>query len=241
MGTDTSTTSIVVLEVVNSVTQTSVSSCEVSCNQDQSGNTVIISPGANTGNISFTQACVINDASCTINTNLESEIENILESTLEQTAAATKSVIGLTYNSTKCVNKMEQVIGNQVQQLISNTCTIESNQTMNSNYLYVGQGSEVGNISFAQTSTLSNVDCTMDNSGKSTSYNEETSEVEQKATTINMAVMIVLIFSIVIMLGMVLIAIFLLSGKTEDIIGSASQAAQDNPELTAAATKSYIG
>ena len=125
------------------------------------------------------------------------------------------------------------------QQLISNTCTIETNQTMNNNYVWVGSGSTTGDITFAQHATLSNVECTMDNTGKSTSYNEEISDVEQKATTVNMLVMIILMFTVVIILGLVLVFIFLMSGKTEDIINTSSQAAQDNPELVAAATKKY--
>jgi len=223
MGSDTSTTSRVTLEVANTVTQTSIQSCKISCNQDQSGNSVIISPGANTGNITFTQVCVIEDATCIINTNIQSEIENILTSTADQTAMSTQAVLSATYNTTKCVSTMDQLITNEVQQLASNTCTIETNQTMNNNYVYVGTGATTGDISFAQHSTLSNVECIMDATTKSTAYNQETAEVIQKATTINMLVMLFLIFAVVIICGFVLVGVFLATGGTE-IIGEAAKA-----------------
>jgi hypothetical protein len=222
MGSDTSTTANVVLSVANSVTQTSVSSCEISCNQDQSDNTVIISPGSNVGNITFSQVCVIDDASCIINTNIQSEIENILQSTADQTAMATKAVFSATFTSTNCVSNMDQIINNQVQQLISNTCTIESNQTMNNNYVYVGSNSVVGDISFAQHSTLSNVECTMDNSSKAAAYNQETATVTQKATTVNMLFMLFMIFAIVAAMAFILVLVFLLTGGTKAITDAAS-------------------
>ncbi len=221
MGSEQSTTSRVTLEAANAITQTSVASCEVTCNQDQSNGTVIISPGANVGNISFTQSCVIDDATCTINQNINSAVENILNATVDQKSMSTKSLFSFTYNSSKVVSDMDQLINNQIRQTINSSCTFETNQTMNNNYVYVGANSEVGNITFAQHAELSNVECTMDATAKSTSYNEETSTVEQKNTTINMLVMLFLIFAIVICMAFVVIIVFLLSGGTEAITEAA--------------------
>jgi len=236
MGSDTSTTSNVTLEVANNITQTSVSSCEISCNQDQSDNTVIISPGSNTGNITFTQVCVIEDASCIINTNIDTSVENILQSSADQTALSTQAVFSATYNTTKVKSTMNQSITNQINQLISNTCTIESNQTMNNNYVYVGSGSTTGDISFAQHSTLSNVECTMDATTKAVAYNKETAETTQKATTINMLVMLFLIFGIVIILSILLVVLFMIFGGTEALT-DVTKTAIENPVGTATLIK----
>ncbi len=232
MGSSTSTTSNVTQSIANSVTQTSVASCKISCNQDQSDNTVIISPGSNTGNITFTQVCVIEDAECVINQNIESEIQNILESTAEQTALSTQALFSATYNSTKCVSTMDQIMTNQIDQMISNTCTIETNQTMNNNYVYVGTGATTGDITFAQHSNLSNVECTMDISSKATAYNQEIADVEQSATTVNMLVMLLLLFTIIIVMGLVVVMVFLATGGTKAIT-SAAESASKNPELYA--------
>jgi len=224
MGSDTQTSSYVTMEIANNITQTSVASCKITCNQDQSNNTVIISPGANTGNISFTQSCVIEDASCMINQNIESTLENILQSTVDQTALSTQAIFSATYNSTKAVSDIDQIINNQVRQMISSTCTIESNQTMNNNYVYVGTGASTGDITFAQHSVLSNVECTMDITAKSSAYNQETSEVKQKATTINVIVMLFLLFAIIASLVAIILIVFLVTGGTK-VIGDVANSA----------------
>src|SRR5258706_2025083 len=137
MGSTTITSSRVVLQAANTATQTSIAKCTIECDQTLSGNTVIISPGATVGNITFENICVIKDASCMINQNIETSITNILNATIDQSALSTQPVFSLTFNSTKALSSLDEVISNQIQQLISSSCTIATNQEMNNNYIYV--------------------------------------------------------------------------------------------------------
>jgi hypothetical protein len=205
-------------EVANDVTQVSVATCRISCEQDQNNTVVIISPGSTTGDINFTQYCAIEDASCMINQNIETIIENVLTSNLDQDVLPTRAGLGFSINSTKVIS--------EVNELVSSTCTIETNQTMNNNYLYVGTGAEVGDIIFAQHSTLSNVECTMDIATKSDAYNRESSDTTQKSRTINAAMMLLIVFIIVIAFAFILVVIFMLTGGTASLANAAGKSGE---------------
>lgn len=209
MGSTTSTSSRVVLQAANTATQTSIAKCTIECDQVLSGNTVIILPGAVVGNILFQNICVIKDASCMINQNIETTITNILNATIDQSSLSTQPLFSLTYNSTKAISSLDEIISNQIQQLISSTCTFQTNQQMNNNYIYIGNNATVGDISFVQHSTLSNVECTMDISAKADAHNEETGNVKQRATTLDSMSIFGIAIALIIVMVAVLMFVFL--------------------------------
>jgi hypothetical protein len=224
MGNYTDTSSRVSLSETNKVTQTSIAKCNITCNQDQSDNTVIISSGATTGNITFSQVCVIEDAKCTINTNIETTIKNEINSLIDQKAMATQPIFAGTFSYTRCASSLDEAVTNQITQLLSSNCTIETNQTMNNNYVYVGTGATTGNISFAQHSVLSNVECVMDIVSKANAYNSETGNVTQKATTIDSLSILFIVIGIVVVMIVVMLIVFLIGGGTK-IIGKVVEGA----------------
>jgi hypothetical protein len=199
MGSATSTSSRVVLQAANTATQTSIAKCGFQCDQTESNNTVIISPGATVGNILFENICVIQDASCQINQNIDTSVINALNATVNQTALSTQPLFSLTFNSTKASSSLDEVATNQITQLINSTCTFSTNQQMNNNYVYVGNNATVGDISFVQHSTLSNVECTMDIAAKTTASNNETATVTQVAATIDTTTIIIIAIIIVVL------------------------------------------
>lgn len=215
MGSSTATSSRVVLEVANTATQTSIAKCVIVCDQVLSNNTVIISPGAVTGDITFENICVIKDASCMINQNIQTNIVNILRATVDQTALSTQPLFSLVFNSTKATSSLDEVISNQIQQMVSSSCTIATNQELNNNYIYVGEGATVGDISFVQHSTLSNVECVMDIASKADSYNEETGDIRQRAVTVDVtSLFIIAIVVVVIMVVVFMVIFFLVKGSS---------------------------
>lgn len=209
MGSATSTSSRVVLKAASSVTQTSIAKCTIECDQVLSNNTVIIAPGATVGNITFENLCVIKDASCMINQNIDTSIVNILNSTVDQAVLSTQPLFSLTFNATKSASSLEEVISNQIQQLINSNCTIATNQEMNNNYIYVGANATAGDISFVQHSNLSNVECVMDITAKATAQNEETGNVKQRATTIDGTTIIIIAIILIIIIIGVFVFIFI--------------------------------
>src|SRR6187402_1276100 len=100
MGSTTSTSSRVVLSIANSSTQTSIAKCTILCDQVLSNNTVIVAPGATAGNILFQNICVIKDASCMINQNIDTSVTNILNATIDQASLSTQPLFSLVYNTT---------------------------------------------------------------------------------------------------------------------------------------------
>lgn len=203
MGSVTSTSSRVVLQAASSATQTSIAKCTIECDQVLSNNTVIIAPGATVGNITFEQLCVIKDASCMINQNIETSITNILNSTVDQASLSTQPLFSLAFNATKSSSSLDEVISNQIQQLINSSCTISTNQEMNNNYIYVGANATAGDISFVQHSNLSNVECVMDIAAKATAQNEENGNVKQRATTIDgTTIIIIAVILVLIIIGL---------------------------------------
>lgn len=238
MGSATATSSRVVLQAANTATQTSIAKCSFECDQTLSGNTVIISPGAVAGNIVFQNICVIKDASCIINQNIETSITNILNATIDQESLSTQPLFTLAFNSTRSVSSLDQVISNQIQQLIASNCTFATNQEMNNNYIYVGNDATVGDISFVQHSTLSNVECIMDIAAKSEAHNEGTGNVKQKATTLDFMSLIGIAIAVVVVMAAVFMFIFLFrrgASTTSDANPTANSS-----EKGTSATKSSI-
>lgn len=231
MGSDSDIASNIGLNVANTITQVSTVTCDFSCTQTQSNNTIIISPGAKAGNITFLQSCIMKDTACAINQSVDSAVESVLSSTVDQSAISSLPLVGLSYSDTKLTSDIGETVTNRISQLVSASCTYETNQTMNDNYVYAGDGATVGDITFSQNSNLSNVECSMDVASKSTSYTEETGDSKQKATTIDMLSMLVLVFGLVIAMAFMLVLVFLLTGGTSAVTAALGNASGGMPAI----------
>lgn len=212
MGNNTSLSSSQALSSVNNVLQVSQSKCSVECDQTSTGNVVVIGNGSTVGNIDFSQTCVITNSSCMIKQSIEANVTNILKSIAEQSTFSTQPLFSASFSGTQQSATIEQDVYNSITQLISSTCTFDTNQTMTNNYVYVGNGSTTGDISFAQNSEISSVECSLDVAAKSSLYNSLTSETSQSAITIDPLSLLAICFVAVLGMGFFLVLVFLFKG-----------------------------
>jgi len=213
-ATSDSLTSNYGLTAINNYTLYASSVCQTNCNQNISDITVIISPGAQVGPVTFTQQCTIENVNCAIDALIDASLPDILESIQDSinngTFDATSDFgYGITPEMIKSVEDLNVTLKNNIQQMISSQCTFETNQTMNNNFVYVGTGATTGAISFSQSSTISNVDCAIDVITKNSSYNNETSAPPENTGNI---LAFLLIFTIIFLLiGIILTIMFMIS------------------------------
>jgi hypothetical protein len=207
------------LTSINNYTRYASSVCETNCNQTISNTTVIISPGAQVGPVTFTQQCTIENVNCAIDALIDASLPDILKSIQESinngTFDATSDFgYGITPEMIKSVEDLNITIKNNVQQMISSQCTFETNQTLNNNVVYVGTGATTGAISFSQTATISNVDCAIDVITKNSTYNNETSAPPEN--TGNIVAFLIIFVIIVLLIGIILTIIFMISNGDKE-------------------------
>lgn len=210
-GADASlTSSMVALTNLNQATVYASSVCETNCTQLTQNISVIISPGAVVGPVSFTQSCEITDVRCAISSLVEEGIKKALTQIEEggyDVKVTDRPLYDLTPNLLKTTEQLDVSLRNNLFQMISSSCLFETNQTMANNYVYVGTGATTGAISFAQSSSITSTDCVIDVIAKANTY-----QVDKPSTHNNMLVMLLLIIFFVLLAAFVFVIIFLLSG-----------------------------
>ncbi len=213
-------TSEVALTNINDFTLYTSSVCATNCIQNISDTTVIISPGAKVGPVTFTQQCTVTDVNCAINSLIDASLEETLLALQKAVAEGTYSAnalasYGLTPEMIKSTDDLDVILKNNIYLMISSQCTFETNQTMNNNYVYVGTGATTGAISFSQTSSISTIDCAIDIISKDATYNQETSS--PKTPSNNLMTFFILMIVLIIILSIFIILIFLVSGGDEAV------------------------
>lgn len=203
-GANTNTTSSnVALAKINEASVYAKTNCETSCSQLTEDITVIISPGAFVGPISFTQVCQITDVDCAIqnivDAGLKSSLEKIVTNNYD-TKLADSSFFGLTKNMLSSSDSLDVTLRNNIFQMVSSSCLFDTNQVISNNYVYVGTGATTGAISFAQSAQISSVDCIIDTIAKNNSF--QTDDTTKSANTLGIviAVVVILVFIILFVL-----------------------------------------
>ena len=190
-------------EVSNKVLQVSQQNCSASCTAYQDNNTIIIID-SKTGDLGLNNVCTIDNFSCTINNYFESNIDSILKSMADQNVQASS---GFTFDfrlSNQTVD-LNQLIENSVTQIQKSSCQVSTFVEQNGNFVYA-ENSTTGNVVLNNEGNVSNSSCKLDNTAKSTTDADETSESSQAAKfTSALAMFIILIVIIVIIGGIVAI------------------------------------
>jgi hypothetical protein len=253
MASNTSLSSSASQTVMSSVLQEAKNTCSFDCTQTMNNITVIVD-GGTVGDISFLQVCKITGTTCNMQTVFESSISNILDALLKQSAFTSNSVLDFNFNAVSENLNIYQYIQNSVSQIVTNTCTFATNQTMSGNYVYVGGGGKAGNISFVQQSSLDNVSCIMNTVAKSTIYNQASAKGDQSSTILGGFELLMIALIGLVVIGGILAAVFILGGGLKklkgngapppgpggstgdgglspDVIAAAEQLAQNNPQL----------
>jgi hypothetical protein len=217
MGNNHSQSTSLSLSVTNDILQAANSTCSISCNQSQDGNTIIID-GSTTGDISFSQTCSIVGSNCTIKAYLDANLDTVLEAMAEQTSVSAAGFPGIGFNSDDQSVSIQENVRNSITQLINNNCQISSNQSFKNNYVYV-TGSSTGDLTFAQSSEITNSDCILDTIAKAVASTKENAKVKQTSVDIGPLALIGIVFGAIIMI-IVLIFVFTIATKVMGGLGS---------------------
>jgi len=205
---------------INELTRYTSSVCETNCTQTISNTTVIISPGAQVGPVTFTQQCTVTDVNCAINSLIDASLESTLREMQLALANGTYDVnslvsYGITPEMIKSPEDLDVILKNNMYQMISSQCTFETNQTMNNNYVFIGSGASTGAISFSQTANLTTIDCAIDVISKNSTYNQETAQPEKPSN--NLMTFFLLIMLVIIILTVIVVIVFLVAGGDETV------------------------
>jgi hypothetical protein len=202
---------------INELTVYTSKICRSICEQTIKDVTVIISPGATTGDITFTQRCVVADVNCVINSMVDVTVADTLAK-LHAAATSADAVnlneltgYGVTPAMLKSPTPIDILIKTQIIQMIAEQCTFSSNQTISEDYVYVGSGATTGDISFSQSSTLSSLDCAIDVLGKNATYNRETAGTP--ASGANLILFFLFIIIGIIVLFVIITSVFYSTNK----------------------------
>lgn len=213
MGSNSSNSYSLEQNVTTSILNASKQTCESKCESNQSGNVVIIDNGKVGGSAGFSQSCSA-QASCVMNTQLDSNVESVIGSVANQSNTAVTSILGdLSFNQTTNSANIKQNITNFVTNMSDSTCkaSVALNQTNN---LFVASNSDIGGFAGFQSGVdppaTANSSCTMSNLSKVVVYNQAQSESAQKNTQISLlAIIIIAIIAILLIGGLVfMFAIF---------------------------------
>ena len=217
MGSAQSQSSSASLSVTNDVLQAANSSCSISCNQSQDGNTIIIS-NSTTGNISFSQTCSIVGSNCTIKAYLDANLDTVLSSMQKQSTVSAKGFPDIGFNYSDQSTSVSESVKNSITQLINNNCQVSTNQSFNNNYVYVS-GSTTGSLTFAQSSQIQNSDCILDTISKAVASTKESASTDQSSADIGTLALLALVVGAIVMI-IVLIFVFTIATKAIGGMGS---------------------
>tara|TARA_R110001632_G_scaffold118753_1_gene231224 strand:+ start:2314 stop:3069 length:756 start_codon:yes stop_codon:yes gene_type:complete len=143
---------------LNEVYQTSDQTCQATCVNVQSGNTIFLD-GTVSGDITFKQECSV-DATCMMDNTIEQVLESLQES--QQQNATEASMFGGGFNiGTVNLNLSDQEIENQVRQALNTVCRADVNNLQENNMVYA-RNSNTGDITFEQSGNAE-ADCLMTN------------------------------------------------------------------------------
>ncbi len=235
MGSAQSQSSSASLSVANSILQAANNTCSLSCNESQDGNTIIIS-GSTTGNISFSQTCSIVGSNCTIKSYLDANLQDVLSAMLQQSTVSATGFPDIGFNYSDQSTSVSESVSNSITQLVNNMCQVSTNQTFDNNYVYVTD-STTGNLSFAQSSNITNSDCIMDTISKAVASTTESAKTDQSSSDIGTLALIAIIVGAIVMI-IVLIFVFSIGGKVISGIGSSITKTMDQKDRQSAYARS---
>lgn len=219
MGNVTSQTISSNQEVVNTMLQDAVSSCTFNCQNQLSNVTVIVIGGS--GNISIAQECKMDNLQCIMSNSFDAQVEDILKSMLQQSATSMNG-FSLDFAAISQNVDLNQYIQNQITQMMDSSCTFNATNDASAIYTYVQDHN--GNVDISQTADITNSTCNMDNVAKAVTYNNETGQVTQKSTIINIFSLIFIAIIVAIVIAGIVLIVFIATGGVKTVAEAAGQA-----------------
>lgn len=206
MGSYVSQSTTVNMTTVNNMIQSSQQSCNYTCSSITSNTTVYVTGDNNT--ITVSSQCTIDGINCIMDSTFDSTLENTMEAMQDQESLQMPGAsIGLggisigwgVVNQTVNVN---QVIENQISQIMTNSCDVHAENTVENTYAYVTGNNNV--VAIGGSSTITNSTCNMSNTASLLTFNSQTSDSYQSATfkqpvgmMVIMAIILIIIIAII--------------------------------------------
>jgi hypothetical protein len=182
-------------KVSNTMIQASHQTCNATCNSSLSNLTIIEIGGE--GNINIKQQCAIDNVDCIMKASFDQQLQNTLDSMLQQSATAMSAGFNLNFAATNQKTNLNQIIQNSTTQIMDSSCNFTADNNMDNLYFYVQD--HKGDINISQTATISNSSCNMDNAAKNTVYNASSTKATQTSKIAQLGAM-GMIFVVVILM-----------------------------------------
>lgn len=191
----------------NSVLNASTANCSASCTEISQNNTIIINGTTINGNFEINQTCDV-EASCTINSTLNTQVQNIISSLAQQTAA-TLDGFPPSFSLDAATNNLNvaQNITTSIANIINSSCQSSANLVSQDNFTYFSNDTINGSVQFNQDANV-NLSCTLNNISSIVASNSESSQISQTATVVNTTALLLILIVVVII---VIVGIFLVS------------------------------
>ncbi len=193
------------LSVSNDILQAAKLKCTVSCSNISSGNTVIIQDST-VGDLDFSQTCSITGSKCLMKAHFDSNLESILTDLSEQGSGSANgfgfNVGNLNINDQNLDVSLH--VKNQMTQMIDSMCEVSNTNITENHFLFINR-STVGNVTFAQTGSVTNSDCIMDITAKSVVKTEETTKSKQGIGSGGLAGIIGLIAMVILVIMLAIV------------------------------------
>lgn len=199
----------------NTILQASTQTCELICTTEFNNNVLIAINY--TGSINITQSCVISNSTCKLKAAFDANIENIIETTVEQSADAMGG-LSFTFNLQNEAIDISSVVDNSISQIMTSSCRIESSLEKNNNYFLLVNSS--GGIDLGQEGEINSSNCSLDNYAKAATFNTALASATQKTSLQNIFTFIFIAFIVIILVVGVVLLAFVLTGGAAKAIGS---------------------
>lgn len=203
--------------ITTNLIQSQQSYCGAVTGVNVSGTTIVVD-GGKVGDIKAVDISGISaDASCMMSNNMESQVEQVLQSTLNQTTSTESDLFslleGIGIQRTK--GTVTNEIANNLSQYVQATCNANTSVDVSNTYVYVGgSGASAGTVQGVQiTGITANSSCAMTNLSKMMQYQQLITDFDQKNSkkgTLGtifgiVGIFIFLIIGIVVILAIVMI------------------------------------
>lgn len=166
----------------NSVNQIANQSCTAQVQANTNNNQVIINGGIFEGNVTGVSTQVSTDASCSITSSFDAQVQNAIKAIVAQTIQTETSWFNAPGFQDNTFN-INQTIVNNINQVNNELCAASTVTSSSNNYVYVAAGATVsGNFIGITNAGQANATCSMTNYMKSVTYNQAQAQGTQTNT-----------------------------------------------------------
>jgi hypothetical protein len=199
MGIWLSTLNESLLSTTNNIWENSSSACIATCNAPQNNPTIILNGTTVAGNVEIVATCSAS-AACAMQSQLDSQVQNIMQSMVKQKTISTELIpISFMFATQNSTNIISQTITNNITQSMQSICQGTSN-TMLNNPTIIGTNATVGGNLTITSGGSANANCTINNLARMSLFNAQTSTSSQinKRSNILGIVMVAIVMMMVI-------------------------------------------